>query len=60
MKNNRIPMIEVERIPMIEVEEDKIGTYKRTQTYKYLGKSLSIYGEDAKQVEDVIKCTRRR
>ena len=44
-----------DRIPMLEIQGEKIETYKRTQTYKYLGKSLSICGEDPKQVEDFIE-----
>ena len=44
-----------DRIPMIEIQGEKIKTYKRTQTYKYLGKSFSICGEDPKQVEDFIE-----
>ena len=44
-----------DRIPMIEIQGEKIETYKRTQTYKYLGKSFSICGGDPKQVEDFIE-----
>ena len=39
---------------MIEVQGEKIETYERPQTYKYLGKPLGICGEDPTNVEDFI------
>ena len=44
-----------DRQPVIEIQGEKIETYKRSQAYKYLGKSLSICGEDPKQVEAFIE-----
>ncbi len=44
-----------DRRPVIEIQGEKIETYKRSQAYKYLGKSLSICGEDPKQVEGFIE-----
>ena len=44
-----------DRQPAIEIQGEKIETYKRAQAYKYLSKSLSIRGEDPKQVEAFIE-----
>ena len=44
-----------DRQPAIEIQGEKIETYKRAQAYKYLGKSLSICGEDPNQVEAFIE-----
>ena len=41
--------------PAIKVQGETIATYKRSGSYKYLGKSFTIAGEDEKQVKDFIK-----
>ena len=41
--------------PAIKVQRESIETYKRSKSYKYLGKSFTIAGEDEKQVKDFIK-----
>ena len=41
--------------PAIRVQEETIATYKRSESYKYLGKSFTIAGEDEKQVQNFIE-----
>ena len=41
--------------PAIKVQEETIATYKRSESYRYLGKSFTIAGEDEKQVQNFIE-----
>ena len=41
--------------PVITVQGNVLETHDRNYSYKYLGKSLSLSGEDSAQVEEFIK-----
>ena len=41
--------------PELEIKSDRLPVYQRDKPYKYLGKSLSIVGEDAKQITDIVE-----
>ena len=41
--------------PAINVQGETIATYKKSESYKYLGKSFTIAGEDEKQVQNFIE-----
>ena len=40
--------------PEVEIKSNRLPVYQRDKPYKYLGKSMSIVGEDAKQITDVV------
>ena len=40
--------------PEIEIKSNRLPVYQRDKPYKYLGKSMSIVGEDAKQITDIV------
>ena len=40
--------------PVIKVQSQIIPQYKRDKPYKYLGKSLSLSGEDSDQINEVV------
>ena len=40
--------------PEIEIYSNRLPVYQRDKPYKYLGKSMSIVGEDAKQITDIV------
>ena len=43
-----------DRLPVIKIQNKILPVLKRNEPYKYLGKSMTIAGEDPKQVEDFI------
>ena len=40
--------------PCIEIQSKMLSVYSQFETYKYLGKSLSLSGEDAQQIDEFI------
>ena len=40
--------------PEIEIKSNRLPMYQRDKPYKYHGKSMSIVGEDAKQLTDIV------
>ena len=41
-------------VPQIKVQSNIIPVYKRNESYKYLGKSLSLCGEDEHQITEIV------
>ena len=41
--------------PELEIKSDKLPVYQCDKPYKYLGKSISIVGEDAEQIMDIVE-----
>ena len=41
--------------PDAEMKSIRLPVYQRDKPYKYLGKSISIFGEDAKQITDIVE-----
>ena len=42
-------------VPNIEIQENKIPVLSKEKSYKYLGKSVSLVGEDYNQINEMVK-----
>ena len=41
-------------VPAVSIQGSALATYQRKEPYKYLGKSLSVFGEDEEQIAEFI------